>query len=87
MGETGHELSFASLDYAAKKKLTKCDVFLAEMAAVVRWSALETVIDHFLYEDGPAQQAARISAFHNAADLLPRTIVPAVGSRRGRSAL
>jgi hypothetical protein len=27
------QLSFASLDYAAKKKRTKRDVFLAEMAA------------------------------------------------------
>jgi len=35
MGETGDQLSFASLDYAAKKKLTKRDVFLAEMAAAV----------------------------------------------------
>ena len=29
------QLSFASLDYAAKKKRTKRDVFLAEMAAGV----------------------------------------------------
>ena len=35
------QLSFASLDYAAKKKRTKRDVFLAEMAAVVPWVALE----------------------------------------------
>ena len=33
------QLSFASLDYAAKKKRTKRDVFLAEMAAVVPWVA------------------------------------------------
>jgi hypothetical protein len=31
------QLSFASLDFAAKKKRTKRDVFLAEMAAVVPW--------------------------------------------------
>ena len=37
------QLSFASLDYAAKKKRTKLDVFLAEMAAVVPWVALEAV--------------------------------------------
>jgi transposase, IS5 family len=30
------QLSFASLDFAAKKKRTKRDVFLAEMAAVCR---------------------------------------------------
>ena len=31
------QLSFASLDFAAKKKRTKRDVFLAEMSAVVPW--------------------------------------------------
>ena len=35
------QLSFATLDYAAKKKRTKRDVFLAEMAAAVPWSVLE----------------------------------------------
>ena len=39
------QLSFASLAYAAKKKRTKRDVFLAEMAAVVPWVALEAVIE------------------------------------------
>ena len=39
------QLSFASLDFAAKKKRTKRDVFLAEMAAVVPWAALEAVIE------------------------------------------
>lgn len=34
------QLSFASLDFAAKKKRTKRDVCLAEMAAVVPWEAL-----------------------------------------------
>ena len=33
------QLSFASLDFAAKKKRTKRDVFLTEMAAVVPWGA------------------------------------------------
>ena len=32
------QLSFASLDFAAKKKRTKRDVFLAEMATVVPWA-------------------------------------------------
>ena len=41
------QLSFASLAYAAKKKRTKRDVFLAEMAAVVPWVALEAVIGLF----------------------------------------
>ena len=33
------QLSFASLDFAGKKKRTKRDVFLAEMRAVVPWAA------------------------------------------------
>jgi transposase, IS5 family len=39
------QLSFASLDFAAKKKLTKRDVFLAEMAAIVPWAKLEALIE------------------------------------------
>ena len=39
------QLSFASLDFAAKKKRTKRDVFLAEMSAVVPWSRLEALIE------------------------------------------
>jgi hypothetical protein len=38
------QLSFASLDFAAKKKRTKRDVFLAEMAAVVPWAKLAALI-------------------------------------------
>ncbi|MCP5404699.1 MAG: IS5 family transposase [Pseudomonadaceae bacterium] len=41
------QLSFSSLDLAAKKKTTKREVFLGEMAAVVPWSSLEAVIDPF----------------------------------------
>jgi transposase, IS5 family len=37
------QLSFASLDYAAKKKHTKRDVFLAEMAAIVPWVSVVRV--------------------------------------------
>ena len=40
-----NQLSFSSLDFAAKKKRTKRDVFLAEMAAVVPWHRLEAAID------------------------------------------
>jgi IS5 family transposase len=47
------QLSFASLDYAAKKKRTKRDVFLAEMAVVVPWSALEAVIEPHYPKAGP----------------------------------
>ena len=39
------QLSFASLDFAAKKKRTKRDVFLAEMGAVVPWAKLEALIE------------------------------------------
>jgi len=53
MGETGDQLSFATLDYAAKKKRTKRDVFLAEMAAAVPWSALEAVIEPNYPKMGP----------------------------------
>ena len=41
------QLSFASLDFAAKKKRTKRDVFLAEMASVVPWGALEALIEPY----------------------------------------
>lgn len=47
------QLSFSSLDYAAKKKRTKREVFLCEMAAVVPWVALEAVIDPFYPKMGP----------------------------------
>jgi len=47
------QLSFASLDYAAKKKRTKRDVFLAEMAAVVPWVGLEAVIEPHYPKAGP----------------------------------
>ena len=47
------QLSFASLDYAAKKKRTKRDVFLAEMAAVVPWVTLEALIEPHYPNTGP----------------------------------
>ena len=47
------QLSFASLDYAAKKKRTKRDVFLAEMAAVVPWGVLEGRIEPHYPKIGP----------------------------------
>ena len=47
------QLSFASLDFAAKKKRTKRDVFLAEMAAVVPWSTLESVVEPHYPRVGP----------------------------------
>ena len=47
------QLSFATLDYAGKKKRTKRDVFLAEMAATVPWSVLEAVIAPHYPQPGP----------------------------------
>ena len=48
-----NQLSFASLDFAAKKKRTKRDVFLTEMAAVVPWGALEALIEPHYPKVGP----------------------------------
>ena len=47
------QLSFASLDFAAKKKRTKRDVFLAEMAAVVPWAALVALLEPHYPKAGP----------------------------------
>src|SRR3954471_5823900 len=47
------QLSFATLDYAGKKKRTKRDVFLAEMAAAVPWSVLGAVIEPSYPKAGP----------------------------------
>jgi IS5 family transposase len=47
------QLSFASLDFASKKKRTKRDAFLAEMATVVPWAALAGVIEPHYPKTGP----------------------------------
>ena len=47
------QLSFSSLDFAAKKKRTKRDVFLAEMATVVPWGTLEALIEPHYPKVGP----------------------------------
>jgi IS5 family transposase len=47
------QLSFASLDFAAKKKRTKRDVFLGEMSAVVPWGVLESLIEPHYPKMGP----------------------------------
>jgi len=47
------QLSFASLDFAAKKKRTKRDVFLGEMSAVVPWGMLERLIEPHYPKIGP----------------------------------
>ena len=55
------QLSFSSLDYAAKQKRTKPDVFLAEMA-VVAWAALKAVIDPHYPKGGRKAAGDRISS-------------------------
>src|SRR5947209_7152070 len=47
------QLSFASLDFAAKKKRTKRDLFLGEMSAVVPWGMLEALIEPHYPKMGP----------------------------------
>jgi IS5 family transposase len=47
------QMSFASLDFAAKKKQTKRDVFLAEMATVVPWVEFEALIEPHYPKLGP----------------------------------
>ena len=47
------QLGFASLEFAAKKKRTKRDVFLGEMAAVVPWAKLEALIEPHYPKMGP----------------------------------
>lgn len=47
------QVSLASLDFAAKKKRTKRDVFLSEMAAVVPWGPLEALIEPHYPKVGP----------------------------------
>jgi IS5 family transposase len=39
--------SFSELEYAAKKKVTRRDRFLAEIEAVTPWTDLVTVLDPF----------------------------------------
>ena len=47
------QLSFASLDFAVKKKRTKRSVFLGEMSAVVPWGILERLIEPHYPKLGP----------------------------------
>jgi transposase, IS5 family len=47
------QLSFASLDYRAKKKRTKRNVFLAEMGTIVPWTKLEALIEPHYPKLGP----------------------------------
>ena len=70
------QLSFATLDYAGKKKRTKRDVFLAEMAAAVPWSVLQAVIAPHYPKEGP--QGGRRASRRDVAHLLPAAVVQSV---------
>ena len=54
------QLSFASLEFAGKKR-TKRDVFLAEMAAAVPWSVLEALIEPHYPKVGPGRRPFAIT--------------------------
>ena len=69
------QLSFASLEFGAKKKRTKRDVFLGEMAAVVPWVKLEALIEPHYPKMGPARRPPTVSALNDAAHLLPAAMV------------
>src|ERR1700759_3133238 len=47
------QLSFASLEFASKKKRTKRDVFLAEVAGFVSGRMLEAIIEPYYPKGGP----------------------------------
>ena len=68
------QLSFASLDYAAKKKRTKRDVFLAEMVAGALGRA-RSCDRAPLSQGGSEWRAAAFSIGRDAADLLPAAVV------------
>ena len=72
------QLSFATLDYAGKKKRTKRDVFLAEMAATVPWSVLEAVIAPHYPQQGPkgGRRAFPIAAVCAVSETGPYDCVP-----------
>jgi hypothetical protein len=69
------QLSFATLDYVGKKKRTKRDVFLAEMAAAVPWSVLEAVITPHYPSSG---RPSSVSDRRDVAHLLPAAVVQSV---------
>lgn len=48
--------SFSDPEYAAKKKLTRCDRFLAEIDKVTPWSKLKQMIEPFYPKVGGASR-------------------------------
>jgi len=81
------QLSFASLDFASKKKCTKRDVFLTEMAAVVPWTALEAIIEPHYPKVGPQGGRRPFPIAVIVAHLLPAAVVQPVRSGCGGSPL
>jgi hypothetical protein len=79
-------LSFASLDFASKKKRTKRDVFLADMAAVVPWPMLEAIIEPYYPKIG-AQGGRRPFPIAVMLHLLVAAMVFSVRSGCGGSAV
>ena len=71
----------------AKKKRTKRDVFLAEMAAVVPWAALKSVIEPRLSVGGVERWSAAVPAGGDAARLLPTAVVQPFRSPARKEAL
>ena len=59
MAPMNKQLRFASLEFARKKKRTKRDVFLAEMAAVVPWAVLEALLEPDYPKVGPQGRRRR----------------------------
>ncbi len=72
------QLSFATLDYAGKKKRTKRDVFLAEMAAAVPWFSAGSSDRAALSEGGPSRRWSAVSDRRDVAHLLPAAVVQSV---------
>ena len=72
------QLSFATLDYAGKKKRTKRDGFLAEMAvggAVVSAGSSDRAA---LSEGGSSGRPSSVSDRRDVAHLLPAAVVQSV---------
>ena len=70
------QLSFASLDYAAKKKRTKRERFLAEMDSVVPWARLEALIAPHYAKAGNGRRPYRLEC--HASHLFPTAVVRVV---------
>src|ERR1700716_4715807 len=86
------QLSFATLDFVGKKKRTKRDVFLAEMAAVVPWAGWEALMEpHYPkaspkggrrpFPVGVMLRIYCLQQWYNLSDLGAEEALPACGRR------